>query len=506
MQITFASGEAASISSPLLAVLAVDTSDPSTKPASATPNLLSASLSGSASLERALSSGEFRASVGETLLLHTPANLTAERLLLVGAGAASTVSANKLRQAAGSAVRFARERSIRSLSLLVPETALDPAAVVRAIAEGAILADFDPDLYRSDRKDRSILHLDLLLPSVVPSPAQDAALEVGRVLAESQNFARALVLEPGNILPPSELARRASAMAVEVGLACQVHSTEFLRQHGMNAFLAVAQGSAQPPALIHLSYEPANTPPEGAPLLALVGKGITFDTGGISIKPADGMEKMKYDMAGAAAMLGAMRAIALLKPAVRVLCIVCSAENMPSGTAYRPGDVVTAMSGTTIEVMNTDAEGRMVLADGLHYARTLGATHLIDAATLTGAVAVALGRLNAGMFSNDEETCARFTTAAESAGEAFWRLPCTDEYRDQIKSSIADIQNTGIDRWGGAITAAMFLKEFTAGTPWIHLDIAAMAWIDEARNYIGKGPSGVAVRSVVDWVRSYERR
>jgi leucyl aminopeptidase len=238
-------------------------------------------------------------------------------------------------------------------------------------------------------------------------------------------------------------------------------------------------------------------------VLGLVGKGITFDTGGISIKPADGMEKMKYDMAGGAAMLGAMKAIAALKPNVKVIGIVCAAENMPSGTAQKPGDIQTAMSGKTIEIINTDAEGRLVLADGLSYAKKLGATHLIDAATLTGAVAVALGLLNAGAFSNDEETYGAFAKALEISGEKFWRLPAEDDYRDQIKSTIADIMNTGGSRYGGAITAAMFLKEFAEDTPWIHLDIAGMAWIDEAKPWIAKGPTGVAVRSILEWVRSY---
>ncbi len=211
---------------------------------------------------------------------------------------------------------------------------------------------------------------------------------------------------------------------------------------------------------------------------------------------------MKYDMAGAAAMIGAMRAIAQLKPAVRVLSVVCSCENMPDGHAFKPGDVVTAMSGKTIEIMNTDAEGRLVLADGLHYAQTLGATHLINAATLTGAIGIALGLLNAGLFSNDDATTGKFFSAAYT-GEKFWRLPCTDDYRDQIKSQIADIMNTGGSRYGGATTAAMFLKEFVGDTPWIHLDIAGTAWIDDAKPWQSKGPSGIAVRSITEWVRTY---
>jgi leucyl aminopeptidase len=252
-----------------------------------------------------------------------------------------------------------------------------------------------------------------------------------------------------------------------------------------------------------MRYEPAEPLPEGAPVIGLVGKGITFDTGGISIKQADNMDKMKYDMAGSAAMIGAMRAIALLKPKVRVISVVCSCENMPDGKAVKPGDVVTAMSGKTIEIMNTDAEGRLVLADGLHYAQTLGATHLIDAATLTGAIGVALGLLNSGLFTNDPETTDRFFQAFATAGEKFWQMPCTDDYRDQIKSQIADIRNTGATRYGGAITAAMFLKEFAGQTPWIHLDIAGTAWSDDNEAWQSRGPTGVAVRSITEWVRGY---
>jgi leucyl aminopeptidase len=237
-------------------------------------------------------------------------------------------------------------------------------------------------------------------------------------------------------------------------------------------------------------------------VLGLIGKGITFDTGGISIKPADGMEKMKYDMAGGAAMIGAMRAIALLKPNVRVIGMVCAAENMPSGKAQKPGDVQIAMSGKSIEIINTDAEGRLVLADGLHYARQLGATHLIDAATLTGACVVALGGINAGAFTNDEEYYSKFEGALRKSGEKMWRLPIDEEYKEQIKSPIADIKNTG-GRWGGAISAAMFLKEFVEDTPWIHLDIAGVAWQEEGVPWIAKGPSGIAVRTLVELVKSF---
>ena len=237
-------------------------------------------------------------------------------------------------------------------------------------------------------------------------------------------------------------------------------------------------------------------------MLGLVGKGVTFDTGGISIKPADGMEKMKYDMAGGAAMIGAMRAIAQLKPNVRVIGIVCATENMPSGKAQKPGDVQIAMSGKSIEIINTDAEGRLVLADGLHYARQLGCTHLIDAATLTGACVVALGMVNAGIFSNDEDFYKSFNKSLQKSGEKMWRLPVDEEYREMIKSGIADIVNSG-GRWGGAVTAAMFLKEFVGDTPWIHLDIAGVAWMEDNKPWIAKGPSGVAVRSLAEFARDF---
>jgi leucyl aminopeptidase len=268
----------------------------------------------------------------------------------------------------------------------------------------------------------------------------------------------------------------------------------------MGAFWSVSQGSEEPPALIVLRYEPEGV--TDGPVLGLVGKGITFDTGGISIKPSDNMEKMKYDMAGGAAMIGAMRAIALLKPRVRVIGIVCAAENMPDGKAQKPGDVQTAMSGKTIEIINTDAEGRLVLADGLSYAKQLGATHLIDAATLTGACVVALGMTNAGAFSNEDDTYAKFDAALATSGEKFWRLPLGEEYAELIKSDIGDIKNTG-GRYGGAITAAEFLKVFAEDTPWIHLDIAGLAWVEDSKPYIAKGPSGVGVRSILEWVRSY---
>jgi leucyl aminopeptidase len=504
----------AAFTAPLLAVFAVDIA--TGKNDTPSPALLTTSDAIAKAAAPWLNSGEFKASVAETLLLHAPTGLKAERLLLIGLGKAKSLSAHEVRKGAGVAVRFAKPRGLRELAFAFPEDraladehmdALSCDLLSRALTEGALLADFDIDLYRSDRKDQSIQTITVLASDTDKKLQTEIrqGFDEGVIVADSQNFARALINEPGNILTPTELGRRAAVMANEVGLQCEVHSTDKLRELKMGAFLAVAQGSYEPPALIVLRYEPPTPPPPDAPILGLVGKGITFDTGGISIKPADGMDKMKYDMGGAAAMLGAMRAIALLKPAVRVLCVCCSCENMPSGRAYKPGDVLTAMSGKTIEVLNTDAEGRLVLADGLHYAQTLGATRLINAATLTGAISIALGQLNAGLFSNDDETANRFLGAYNTAGEKFWRMPATDDYREQIKSSIADIMNTGGSRYGGAIAAAMFLKEFVGDTPWIHLDIAGTAWLDDQKPWQSKGPSGIGVRSITEWVRSYAK-
>ena len=464
--------------------------------------------------QRFVRGGEFKATLGETLLLHAPAGVRAERLLVIGLGKAKKLSPNQVRKGAGVAVRFAKPRGLKEIAIAFPEDKalsdehleeLPCTHTARALVEGAELADPDYDIYKTDRKDKALSSLTLVAANAERSVQEEIrdGFGQGRIVAAAQNFARSLVNEPGNVLTPTVLGERTKAMCAELGLGCEVFSTDKIKELKMGAFWAVSQGSPEPPALIVMRYEPEGGAAEGSPVMGLVGKGITFDTGGISIKPADGMEKMKYDMAGAAAMIGAMRAIAELKPKVRVIGVICSAENMPDGLAFKPGDVVTAMSGKTIEIVNTDAEGRLVLADGLHYAKTLGCTHLINAATLTGAIGVALGRLNAGLFSNDDATVAKFDEGLKTSGEKFWRLPCTDDYADQIKSSIADIQNTGLTRYGGSITAAMFLKEFAGETPWIHLDIAGTAWDDDAKPWLAKGPTGIAVRSILEWVRSY---
>ena len=471
-----------------------------------------------------LASGEVTGRIFETAMIHRPPGLKAKRLLLVGGGKAANFSGYELRKLAGTAVRFLKPKSIRQFAFIAPENWSGqadaaahstyvferggPAEAVKAIAEGALVGNFDPDTYKSDRKDQRVENMTVVAPGKDDEAGLSRALEEGRVIGESQNFTRELVNEPSNRLTPTALAERAREMVREVSksangfrLSIETFGAEKIKELKMGAFWSVAQGSDEPPALIIIKYEPEGAPEK--PVVGLVGKGITFDTGGISIKPADGMEKMKYDMAGGAAMLGAMRALALLRPKIKIIAIVCATENMPSGHAQKPGDVQIAMSGKSIEIINTDAEGRLVLADGLHYARQLGCTHLVDAATLTGACVVALGMVNAGIFANDEEMFQRFSRALQRAGEKMWRLPLDEEYKEQIRSSIADIMNSG-GRWGGAVTAAMFLKEFAEETPWIHLDIAGTAWMDDNKAWIAKGPSGIAVRSLVEFVRDFE--
>jgi leucyl aminopeptidase len=489
------------IETELLAVLAADTQTSKAPDAKPLPVLLTSDEAVKAAVAAVLSSGEYKAGANETLLLHAPAGLAAKRLLIVGLGKQAKAAVSGVRNAAGTAVRFAKPRGIRELvfALPLPELLLS-GPCVRAAVEGAFVGDYDPDTYRSDRKDQSVQSFTVVAACTSDKAAVEAAFAEGVIVGESQTFTRSMVNEPGNKLTPTMMGQRAAAMAAEVGLKCEVSSTDKIKELKMGAFWSVAQGSEEPPALIVLRYEPTGV--MDGPVLGLVGKGITFDSGGISLKPGTDMEKMKYDMAGGATMIGAMRAIALLKPKVRVICVVCATENMPDGKAQKPGDLQTAMSGKTIEIINTDAEGRLVLADGLTYAKQLGATHLIDAATLTGACVVALGMINAGAFSNDDATYAKFDDALATSGEKFWRLPLGDEYAEMIKSDIGDIKNTG-GRWGGASTAAEFLKVFAEDTPWIHLDIAGVAWVEDSRPYIAKGPSGIGVRSILEWVRSY---
>ena len=437
------------------------------------------------------SGGELSGKAYECTLIHRPPGLTAAKLLVVGAGKKEKFNSAQRRRLAGTAVRYLRGRGVCDMAWVVDGSESE---CIQTVVEGALLADYDADRYKTERNgQRRIERLDLVLSSP-PGEEARAAGERGRILAEAQNFARNLVNEPSNQMTPTLLALQAKEMAKRFGLECQVLGPDEIRALKMGAFWAVAQGSEEPPQLIVVRYAPPDAPE--TPVIGLVGKGITFDTGGISIKPSESMHEQKTDMAGGATMLGVMQAIAQLKPKLRVTAVVPATENMPSGKAFKPGDVITSMSGKTIEIINTDAEGRLVLADALTYAKQLGCTVLIDAATLTGAVTIALGNITTGVFGWNKEWVERVLAAAATAGEKMWALPVDEDYRDLYKSSIADLANTG-GRYGGAITGAMFVGEFAGDTPWVHLDIAGTRWSNEEKPFIAKGPTGHGVRTLV---------
>ena len=446
-------------------------------------------------------SGELTGKTLETTLLHAPHGLKATRLLLIGAGKRDQFNSATLRKIAGVAVRYLKSRSVHKFVFVVREGNTTEESA-QAIAEGVVIGDFETDKYKTDKKnDKFIESVSIAGYANGEKSAGEKGIAKGRTIGEAQNFTRDLVNEPSNKLTPRVLAEKAQAMAKDAGLAVEVLDEKKIADMKMGALLSVAQGSVEPPRMIVITYTPANAK-TGAPVIGLVGKAVTFDTGGISIKPADGMEKMKYDMAGGATMIGIMRALAALKPSVKVICVVPATENMPGGRAQKPGDIQTAMSGKTIEVLNTDAEGRLILADAVHYAKQLGATHLVDAATLTGAIVVALANVNVGVFGSDQPWTDKLLASAKAAGEKMWQLPMDDEYREFIKGSFADIQNIGSGKGGGSITGAWFIREFAGDTPWIHLDIAGTAWNDDAKPWLAKGPTGVALRTLVHLVMS----
>jgi leucyl aminopeptidase len=457
-----------------------------------------------------LESEEMKGKEGETVYLHLPAGPSgpkAKRLLLVGVGERSDYRAAQVSQFAGAAVRALRSRNVKAVGLVARPEGVEAEAAASAAVEGAVIGLYEPDKYRTiDKEERAVERL-----VVVSGGADDAALrrgaERGRIVGESVNFTRDLANEPGAYMTPTIMAERAQEIANEFGLEIDVLDQARMEQEGMGALLSVARGSDEPPKMMVLTYMPdgKQSVEDGEDFLALVGKGITFDTGGISIKPSENMELMKYDMTGGATVLGVMRAVAQLKPPIPVLGVVPSSENMPSGKATKPGDVVRAMTGKTIEVINTDAEGRLILADAVAYAKKLGATRVIDMATLTGAVSIALGDVNTGILGTDQQLIDEVIESGREVGEKFWQLPLDKEYSKQIKSDIADIKNVG-GRKAGTITAAAFIKEFADGISWAHLDIAGTAWGDEAKPFRSKGPTGVAVRTLLNFVERESAR
>jgi leucyl aminopeptidase len=453
-------------------------------------------------IKSVVESEELKGKEGETVYVHlagADGGLKARRLLLVGVGAREDYAAAQISQMAGTAARFLRGKNIKTLGVVARGEGDDEKFAAAAV-EGAVMGLFEPDKYRTMEKEERVIERVIVCLEGGEEAALKRGAERGRIIGECVNFTRELSNEPGGYLTPSDMADRAREIASEFGLSVDVLDEARMEQEGMGALLSVARGSEQPGKLIILRYTPRDAAgQEDENLLAFVGKGITFDSGGISLKPGENMELMKYDMTGGATVLGAMRAIAQLKPAISVLGVVPAAENLPSGKATKPGDVVKAMSGKTIEIINTDAEGRLILADAICYAKKLGAKRIIDMATLTGAVSIALGDINTAILGTDQELINEVIEAGREVGEKFWQLPLDKEYTKQIKSDIADIKNIG-GRKAGTITAAAFIKEFADGISWAHLDIAGTAWGDDAKPYRSKGPTGVAVRTLLNIV------
>ena len=417
------------------------------------------------------------------------------RVALVGVGSRKEFSPDRLRRAATAGALAARQRRLTSIAIVHrPGTDITPQEAAQVLTEGAILANFDGASYRTtDPPGVWVNTVQLRVGG--EAAAVEAAVERGRVLGECTNLARTLSNEPSNALTPRVFAERAKVIATDAGLTCEVLDETRIAELKMGLLLGVARGSQEPPRVVVLRHEPKKG--ARAPVIGLIGKGVTFDTGGISIKPAEDMDKMKDDMSGGAAVLCAMAAISRLQAPVRCVAVIPMTENMPGGRAFKPGDVLTSAEGKTVEVLNTDAEGRLILGDAVWYARQLGATHLVDVATLTGACVVALGKTTTGLFGTPDGWVERVRRASDRAGDRSWPMPVFDDYRELFKSEIADFSNTG-GRPGGAITAALFIKEFTGDLPWVHMDIAGTAWAEDAKPYQSKGATGVAVRTLAE--------
>ena len=444
--------------------------------------------------------GEFKPDPGELFVTPLAAEWSPARLALVGVGNRTGEPARQLRHAVATVAVAARKRRVGHIVVMIRPTAfgVSLAEACQAVVEGALLGGFEDRRYKTERSDESTTPvLESCFLRVEPAdigPARMAA-DRGAVMATSANLARELANDPANALGPVAFAEQGAALVAEYGISVSVLGEDAIRALGMGLVLGVSEGSQQPARLLVMEYTPDESP--ATPVLGLVGKGVTFDSGGISIKPNEGMAQMKQDMAGGAAVVGAMRAIGQLRPPVRCLGVVPMVENMPGGRAVRPGDVLTSAAGTTVEVLNTDAEGRLILADALWYAREQGATHLVDVATLTGSCVVALGNAASGLFGTPGGWVESVRRAGIRTGERLWPLPLYDEYREQLKSATADLANVG-GRPAGASTAASFLQAFTGDIPWAHLDIAGTAWAEKAGPDRAQGATGVMVRTLTE--------
>jgi leucyl aminopeptidase len=446
----------------------------------------------------------FKGKGEQSLVLHTHGKLGATRLLLMALGARAKFSPETLRLAMGRAVKTANRLHAKTAVVAVP-VLRETEAAVRAIVEGFELGGYRYDRWRTTNKDEKnaprVDKVALALPEgIKKDKGLDAAVQLGKRIAEAQNWARDLVNEPAGALTPSALAAAATQMATEAGLKHEVMGRKDIEKLKMGMFIGVTQGSIEEPKLVHLSYVPEDAELAKRAPLALIGKAITFDSGGLSLKTAEGMVDMKTDMAGSAAVLGAMKVIAQMKPPFPVHAFMGACENMPSGTAYRPGDILVSRLGKTVEITNTDAEGRLVLGDVLAWANEMKPAMMVDLATLTGACMIALGHYIVGAFGEDDQAVWSVLEAGRTAGEELWRMPVSELQRDALKSDVADMKNSG-ERWGGAINAALFLKEFVGDTPWVHLDIAGPSQSPKDRGYHSRGATGVGVRTLVELVR-----
>ena len=446
-------------------------------------------------------SGEFSGKANQTTLLHLNGKLGSKRVLLVGLGTRETLTLERVRQAMGTAVKRARPVKAKDMACVmpdVPKTIGQLDTVAQAMVEGVMLGDYRFTEYRTDySEDRKILQsCTLLTPTSASQSTVNAGAKRGKILGDATNFVRNMSNHPANIMKPSRVVAEAKTIAKESKIRLKVLDRQHMKKLGMGGLLGVAQGSVEPPHFIILEY--SGGPKTQRPVV-LVGKTVTFDSGGISLKPSENMEQMKADMTGGAEVLAAVRAVSRLKLSMNVIGLLPVTENMPGGRATKPGDILTMLSGKTVEVQNTDAEGRLILADGLAYAARLKPACVIDVATLTGACAVALGQFAIGMLGNDEALKAAVQKAGLDSGERVWEMPLWDEYFEQLKSDVADMRNIG-GRGGGMITAALFLSKFIGDHPWVHLDIASTDWSPSERPCVPKGPSGAGTRLLIQYL------
>ena len=446
--------------------------------------------------------GEIKGKQSEVTVIHSLGKIPAGRIAVIGLGKKEELTEDKIRIVTADACRALRKKGAKQIDVVLPGIGVQGITVqiaAQAVTEGALLGLYTFTRHLSKKAEQGeVERLAIIDSNAKNKSAIEQGVNTGKILAEAANLARDMVNEPANYMTPTIMAAEAKKIANKYDLAVEVFEREQIQKLGMGAFLGVAQGSAQPPKFIVLNYKGRNAKTID---IALVGKGLTFDSGGISLKPSADMGDMKSDMSGGASVIAAISAIAQFKPKVNVMAIVAATENMPSGTAVKPADILTAMNGKTIEVENTDAEGRLTLADALGYANKQGAKQIIDIATLTGACVVALGDITTGAFTNNQALVDKVIAAANSAGDKMWQLPMFDEYKEQNKSDVADLKNTG-GRKAGAITAALFVGEFAEKTPWVHLDIAGTALLDKPKGYYVKGATGVPTRTLVNLVLS----